>query len=590
MASLLIRSTNPGFLLAAFLAATGSHLSAAPYYGEPGAGWGSHVAEAYWNDATYKDSVVAKLTELQGSVHRTSSRNLGAQNNGEAMNATTTAGLGDFLDDLSTENQRALMCFSYLHDATAWPQIDVEYHVKTISKWILDNGYSARIQRYDGLNEPDVNSVTTARVKQFQQWMFNAIRNQAGDSAVAIGTSAVTAVNAGSDTYLDDIIADTNASTPDSVLRYATHLSVHGYDTSANEYKQDGTTNSFWVGRAWTKMQANSPVGVKPLAVSEGGANSKFYFNDAVPDGATSAWKLRTDFDYLKWTAFSQYQWFIGMARAGVQQTCRYALYKHPTASAPDKGNNIAFFDHPTDNSLDEAPFDPDTADSLDSDDDDGYAGNAPAESFGNRVYIYDLLKNYGNADKFQWSALGAGATRTVGDFNAQQPNIYGFVKLYPWLVTFYSRPATGVSDMTKPPFVEWDSAYVNLYTAGQGRSGTAGVKMGPRSGRNQAMRLVTNLTRGKTYTVKGYVRLVQSGGQGTATLRACGWNAVPTSGAGDIVATQSTDTGSSFVLKTLASFTLSTNPRVTNNWVVIVLDHDGQGTVYWDDITITES
>lgn len=124
----------------------------------------------------------------------------------------------------------------------------------------------------------------------------------------------------------------------------------------------------------------------------------------------------------------------------------------------------------------------------------------------------------------------------------------------------------------TTAPWPDWQ--YNNLKTDGlHAKTGSGYYEQSTRTGVNRVRRLVEGLTVGRTYTLTAYVQRV---GTATAKLGAMGHNKL--NGIDDKLATATTGTGWQ---------ELSVTFTPTNPWVVISLEHNGQGTLYWDDVTV---
>lgn len=121
-------------------------------------------------------------------------------------------------------------------------------------------------------------------------------------------------------------------------------------------------------------------------------------------------------------------------------------------------------------------------------------------------------------------------------------------------------------------PWPDWQ--YNNLKTDGlHAKTGNGYYEQSSRAGINRVRRLVEGLTVGRTYTLTAQVQRV---GNASATLGAMGHNKL--NGIDDKLDTATSGTGWQ---------ELSVTFTPTNPWVVISLEHNGQGTLYWDDVTV---
>lgn len=142
------------------------------------------------------------------------------------------------------------------------------------------------------------------------------------------------------------------------------------------------------------------------------------------------------------------------------------------------------------------------------------------------------------------------------------------------WAVSFALLQNEKSTTPSFPP-KEWDRVQLRFDEA-SARSGRGCLEMLP-GGPNRVRRLVEGLTGNVPHRLTAYVKA--SGAGAEATLSAMGFNPLD----GLEKPAQAATASQNGWQKLSVEFT-STNP-----WVVIVLEHSGDGTVWWDDVELEE-
>ncbi len=147
------------------------------------------------------------------------------------------------------------------------------------------------------------------------------------------------------------------------------------------------------------------------------------------------------------------------------------------------------------------------------------------------------------------------------------------------WVVSFRGRAWGGVQ--TSIP-VEWQSVVFAHDDSENARVGNSYLKM-TKPGRtqitaNRCRRLVEGLTPGQRYKIGAWVKLSGEGSQ--ATLRGIGFDVLGKEKAEKKITYAESD---GKYIRREVSFV------AVNEWVVISLEHNGEGVAYWDEITCTK-